>query len=131
MKPLIIALLLSAPCLYADICGDVSIGKDGENYRAEIKLGYDFSISRFKIVPYVDYVNYFRNDGLANHPYRDVFGTGLRVNYERLYLDIRHECRHEVSSLNSRETPYLYSEALPNASSTFITVGYRFGEDYD
>lgn len=135
MNRIIIILLLISPCLFADINGDISIGKSGEHYRADVKLGYNFDISKFNIVPYIDYVNYFRNDGMANHPYRDVFGTGLRVNYTlkdgTAYIDIRHECRHEVSSLNRGDMPLLYSEAIPNDSSTFITVGYKWGYDYD
>jgi len=126
-----IALLFLASCLYADITGDISIGKADDKYRASVKIGYDFDIGKIKVIPYFDYVNYFRNEGISNHPYRDVFGAGLRVNYQQVYIDIRHECRHEVSSINSRETPYLYSEALPNASSTFISVGYRWGKDFD
>lgn len=129
MKYLLL-LLLACP-VFADITGDVSIGKDGEHFRAGVKIGYDFEISRFRVIPYIDYVNYFRNEGISNHPYRDVFGSGVRINIQQIYLDIRHECRHEVSSINSRETPYLYSEALPNASTTFITVGYRWGYDFD
>ena len=129
MKYLLL-LLLACP-LYADITGDTSIGKADDNYRAGVKLGYDFDIGKVKVIPYFDYVNYFRNEGISNHPYRDVFGAGLRVNYQQVYIDIRHECRHEVSSLNSRDRPLLYSDALPNASSTFITVGYKWGKDYD
>ena len=129
MKYLLL-LLLACP-LYADITGDISIGKADNNYRSEVKIGYDFEISRFRVIPYFDYVNYFRNEGIDNHPYRDVFGSGVRINIQQIYLDIRHECRHEVSSINSRETPYLYSEALPNASTTFITVGFKWGYDYD
>lgn len=129
MKYLLL-LLLSCP-LYADISGDLSIGRAEDKYRAEVKIGYDFDIGKVKVIPYIDYVNYFRNEGTSNHPYRDVFGAGLRVNYQQVYIDIRHECRHEVSSINSRDRPYLYSEALPNASSTFITVGYKWGYDYD
>ena len=129
MKYLLL-LLLACP-LYADITGDVSIGKAEDKYRAQIKIGYDFDIGKVKVIPYFQYTNYFRNEGIDNHPYRDVFASGIRINIEQLYFDIRHECRHEVSSLTSRETPYLYSEALPNASSTFITVGYRWGYDYD
>ena len=129
MKYLLL-LLLACP-VFADITGDISIGKADDNYRAAVKIGYDFDIGKIKVIPYFDYVNYFRNEGISNHPYRDVFGSGVRINIQQIYLDIRHECRHEVSSINSRETPYLYSEALPNASTTFITVGYRFGEDYD
>lgn len=128
---IITLLLLISPCLFADITGDISIGKAQDSYRADVKIGYDFTISQLAIVPYFEYINYFVNEGIANHPYRDIFGTGLRVNYKEIYLDVRHECRHEVSSLNSRDTPMLYSDALPNASSTFITVGYRFGKDFD
>lgn len=130
MKYLLL-LLLACP-VFADITGDVSIGKAEDNYRAGVKLGYDFDIGKIKVIPYIDYVNYFMSDSLLhNHPYRDVFGSGVRINIEQIYIDIRHECRHEVSSINSRETPYLYSEALPNASTTFITVGYKWGYDYD
>ena len=129
MKYLLL-LLLACP-LFADITGDISIGKADNNYRAEVKIGYDFDIGKIKVIPYFDYVNYFRNEGIDNYPYRDVFGAGLRVNYQQVYIDIRHECRHEVSSLNSMDRPLLYSEALPNASSTFITVGYKWGYDYD
>lgn len=128
---IIIILLLISHCLFADINGDLSIGKDNDVYRAEVKLGYDFTISKFAIVPYIDYINYFRMNSTGNHPFRDIFGTGLRIIYNDVYLDVRHECRHEVSSINSLDTPMLYSDALPNASSTFITVGYRFGKDFD
>lgn len=129
MKNIIILLLLISPCLFADINGDISISKDDNVYRTKVKLGYDFTISQFAIIPYFDYINYFRMNSTGNHPFRDIFGSGLRINYKELYLDVRHECRHEVSSINSRDTPMLYSDALPNASSTFITVGYRFGEN--
>lgn len=130
MRKIIVLLFLSS-CLYADITGDISIGKARDSYRADVKIGYDFTISQLAVIPYFEYINYFKNEGIANHPYRDIFASGLRLNYKSVYLDVRHECRHEVSSINSRETPYLYSEALPNASSTFITVGYKWGKDYD
>lgn len=130
MRKIIVLLFLSS-CLYADIAGDISIGKAQDSYRADVKIGYDFAISQLAVIPYFEYINYFENEGIANHPYRDIFASGLRLNYKSVYLDVRHECRHEVSSFNSRETPYLYSEALPNASSTFITVGYKWGKDYD
>ena len=129
MKYLLL-LLLACP-VFADITGDVSIGKADDNYRSAVKIGYDFDIGKIKVIPYFDYVNYFRNEGINNHPYRDVFGTGLRINYQQVYIDVRHECRHEVSSLNSRDRPLLYSDALPNASSTFISVGYKWGKDFD
>ena len=127
----ILALLFLASCLYADITGDISIGKSEDSYRADVKIGYDFTISQLSVIPYFEYINYFQNNGIDNYPYRDIFATGLHLNFDSIYLDVRHECRHEVSSLNSRDRPLLYSDALPNASSTFISVGYRFGRDYD
>jgi hypothetical protein len=131
MKTLIVILLLITPCLFADINGDISIGKYEDIGKAKIKIGYDFTWGEFCLIPYFEYINYFTNDGFKNYPFRDIFGSGVRLNWRELYLNIHYECRHEVSSLNSRETPLLYGDALPNSSSRFITLGYRWGKNFD
>lgn len=127
-KLVLILLLLSSP-IFADICGDVSIGKDSEVYRGEMKIGYDFSWEDFALIPFVDYVNYFTYDG-GGHPFLDVFGCGLKVEWKDVYLKVYHECSHAVSSLNSMGKPVLYNDAEPNKSSTWIIWGYRWGRDF-
>ena len=128
-KIILLFILLSSP-LYADICGDISIGKSDTEYRGNIKIGYDFEMGDITLIPFIDYMNYFRLEGLGGHPFRDVFGCGFKVEYKDVYLLVRHECVHEVSSLNSIGRPVLYEDAQPNKSETVITVGYRFGRSF-
>ena len=118
----LLLLLISAPC-FGDIAGDVNIGKSDDTYRGNIKIGYDFSMGDITLIPFIDYVNYFRLEGISGHPFRDVFGCGFKVEYNQLYILVKHECSHEVSSLNSMGSPVLYSDAEENNSSTWLTVG--------
>lgn len=132
-KLVLILLLISSP-IFADICGDISIGKDNDTYRGEMKIGYDFSWEDFAFIPYIDYVNYFTytltGDIVGGHPFLDVFGCGLLFKYKDIYLNVYHECSHAVSSINSMGKPVLYNDAEPNKSSTWIVVGYRFGKEF-
>ena len=129
MKAKLILLLLISSPIFADICGDISIGKDNDTYRGEIKIGYDFSWEDFAFIPYIDYVDYFTYDN-GGHPFLDIFGTGLKFEHKDIYLLLYHECSHAVSSLNSRDKPVLYNDAEPNESSTYIIVGYKWGRDF-
>ena len=128
-KVILLLLLISSP-LYADICGDVSIGKSDDTYKGRMKIGYDFSMGDIKLIPFIDYINYFNVEGLSGHPYRDIFGVGVKLEYSQVYILVKHECSHEVSSLNSRGQAVLYSDAEENKSSTYITVGYHWGRKF-
>ena len=127
---LIIVIFLICPFIYGDILGDVSISKDAETYKGNIKIGYDFEMGDITLIPFIDYVNYFRVKELSGFPFRDIYGVGVKVEYKNIYLTVKHSCTHEVSSLNSRDKPVLYSDAEVNKSSTWVTVGYKWGKGF-
>ena len=124
------SILLIASPVYSDICGETSIGKDNDTYRGNIKLGYDFEMGDITLIPYIDYVNYFHVKEFSGYPFRDVFGCGVLTTYKDMWLRIEHKCSHAVSSLNSRDKPVLYNDAEINSSSTYITVGFKWGKEF-
>jgi len=123
------SLLVIFPC-YGDIAGDISIGKSEDTAKGNIKIGYDFEMGDITLIPFIDYISYFKIDGTNGHPFRDIFGCGVKVEYKDVYLLVRHECVHEVSSVNSRNNPVLYNDAIPNSAVTFVTIGYRWGKEF-
>jgi len=125
-----IFLLLLTTALYAG--GQAEISKDvlSDTCKASVLLQYDFNIHKIILTPFTQYTSYFNHGSLfANHPYRDIFETGLNIAYKNIYIKYQHICSHAVSSYNNHATPMISYYQEPNSSANFITVGYKWGSD--
>ena len=126
---LLFLLFLIFP-VYADIAGDVSIGKDGETGKGCIRLAYDFEMKDLIILPFVEYTNYFYIEGLQGKPYEDIFGLGIKLEYRDIYLKLYHECLHPVAhKTNIYGDPILDSDT-ETSQSNWLVVGYRWGRKF-
>jgi hypothetical protein len=132
----LVLLLLISPFLYSDIKGDISISKTlkDNTAKAEIFLAYSFDIKQLSLIPYTKYTNFFYiTNVFSNKPFRDIFETGLQIEYGNIYIRINHICDHPVSYKNNYRNnewiPFLDYGVAPTGSANYITIGYKWGHD--
>lgn len=116
-------LLLSVPAI-AEMHGNIEIGRKIDNPEAfaKIQLNYDFDIWQLTNIIYGGWQTWMViKNGYA--PYLSIYKIGYQIHYQEFYIDLKHECAHNVLTTVTGQYPSILY--LDHAITT-LSIGINF-----
>ena len=103
MKRVIILILMFCPILlYADIHGELKVGKalEIEAGFTEISIQYDFDFDKSELILFGSWLTWFQFTDyiIPFAPFQDIYSAGIEYRIYSMVFSIEHFCNHPVYS---------------------------------